>query len=195
LAQVGRDNAQELFEKAREWFVNRPIAISRQIREMIAAAHRPPSVAQERGDTFLTGMESGEEDNDDGDLFILPQTSHGAGNAAEADVLPPLPPIGDPRRRSRHSPRTLDTFISRLKFLFLPPFPPFYPFIIPTPSHSNLQRASAQQIRLSRVRASAPPSPPPRPPQVQPNDRYSPPRETATACRVAVLQLSPPHRR
>ena len=65
--QVGRDNAQELFEKAREWFVNRPIAISRQIREMIAAAHRPPSVAQERGDTFLTGMESGEEEQDDGE--------------------------------------------------------------------------------------------------------------------------------
>jgi hypothetical protein len=127
---------------------------------MIAAAHRPPSVTQERGDTFLTGMESGDEDNDDGDLFILPQTSHGASNAAEADVLPPLPPIGDPRRRSRHFPAP-ECFISRLKFLFLPPISPFIsashqPPL--TPTSSVLQRNKFD------VHAFEPPPPPPPPP-------------------------------
>jgi hypothetical protein len=101
--QVGRDSAQELFEKAREWFVNRPIAISRQIREMVAAVRRPPSVADTAGDTFLTGLASGDDDQGAADVLVLPQTSHGRGRTAAdigCDVLPALPPIGDPRRRS-----------------------------------------------------------------------------------------------
>ena len=98
--QVGRDNAQELFDKAREWFVNQPLAISRRIREMVAAARRPPSAAVEGSDTFLTGLESGDDDKEGGDLFVMPQTSHGASPGSDADILPVLPPIGDPRRRS-----------------------------------------------------------------------------------------------
>jgi hypothetical protein len=100
--QVGRDSAEELFEKAREWFVNRPIAISRQIREMVAAVRRPPSLTDDGGDTFLTGLASG-DDKGPADLFVMPQTSHGASASAAdiSNVLPALPPIGDPRRRNR----------------------------------------------------------------------------------------------
>ncbi len=113
-AQVGRDNAQELFEKAREWFVNRPIAISRQIREMVAAVRRPASSADDVGDTFLTGVASDVEDSAPADLFVLPQTSHGASESAgdrSGDGLPALPPIGDPRRRSWYPPPNPPNFL------------------------------------------------------------------------------------
>jgi hypothetical protein len=159
LLQVGRDNAQELFEKAREWFVNRPIAISRQIREMIAAAHRPPSVAQGHGlsDTFLTGVESGDDDKEAGDLFILPQTSHGTGSAAEADVLPPLPPIGDPRRRCRQLP-FFHLLIFHLKSLF---FNPLFLFVLYPPADFS---SSVLQRNRFDIHAFEPPPPPPPPP-------------------------------
>ncbi len=103
-----------------------------------------------------------------GDLFILPQTSHGgAGNAAEADVLPPLPPIGDPRRRSRHFPAA-DALISRLKFLFLPPISlsllVILSYISPplTPLSSVLQR---NKFDLHAFEPPPPPPPPPVPPK------------------------------